>query len=48
MAEKDDRSVTAEEILKHASADDCWIVIDGVVWDFTEFAPNHPGSSGGQ
>ncbi|KAK4575237.1 hypothetical protein LTR86_001089 [Recurvomyces mirabilis] len=38
--------VTVEEIKKHNSPDDCWIVVDGKVWDITDFAPEHPG--GGQ
>ncbi|PNS14012.1 Cytochrome b2, mitochondrial [Sphaceloma murrayae] len=40
-----DRSITVDEISKHASSDDCWIVIDGAVWDLTEFAPDHPGGA---
>lgn len=41
MAEKTLLSV--EDISKHDSPEDCWIVVDGNVWDLTEFAPNHPG-----
>lgn len=41
----DSRSVTVEEIGKHATADDCWLVIDSTVWDLTEFAPKHPGGA---
>lgn len=36
-------TVSIEEILKHSSKDDCWIVVDDVVWDITNFAPSHPG-----
>jgi cytochrome b involved in lipid metabolism len=28
---------------KHAKPDDCWIVVNGKVYDLTTFAPNHPG-----
>jgi L-lactate dehydrogenase (cytochrome) len=35
-----------EEISKHSSRSDCWIVIDDQVWDVTEFAPSHPGGPG--
>lgn len=35
--------VSVEEVSKHNSADDAWIVINGTVWDVTEFAPKHPG-----
>lgn len=41
MAE--DTLVSVEEISKHNTPDDCWIVVDGKVWDITEFAPEHPG-----
>jgi L-lactate dehydrogenase (cytochrome) len=40
-----DRFVSVEEIQKHSSAKDCWIVVDDVVWDITDFAPNHPGGA---
>jgi len=41
MAE--DTLVSVEEISKHNTPDDCWIVVDDKVWDITEFAPDHPG-----
>jgi L-lactate dehydrogenase (cytochrome) len=41
MAE--DRLVSVEEISRHNTPEDCWIVVDGKVWDITEFAPEHPG-----
>ncbi|KAI1422141.1 mitochondrial cytochrome-like protein b2 [Xylaria sp. FL1777] len=37
------RPVSIEEISAHQSLDDLWLVIDGVVYDFSEFAPEHPG-----
>ncbi|KAI0438068.1 mitochondrial cytochrome-like protein b2 [Xylaria telfairii] len=37
------RLVTVEEILAHQSVDDLWLVVDSVVYDMTEFAPEHPG-----
>jgi len=40
-----DRAVSVEEIKKHASEQDCWIVVDDVVWDITEFIPSHPGGN---
>lgn len=36
--------VSVEEISKHNTPEDCWIVVDGNVWDLTEFAPEHPGA----
>lgn len=37
------RSISAQEVEKHNSQDDLWIVVDGTVYDITEFAPKHPG-----
>ncbi len=30
------------EVADHDSADSCWKVIDGVVYDFTDYYPDHP------
>ncbi|KAF2876861.1 FMN-dependent dehydrogenase-domain-containing protein [Massariosphaeria phaeospora] len=38
-----DASVPVEDIKKHSSKEDCWIVVDDVVWDITDFVPSHPG-----
>nr|POE90149.1 cytochrome b2, mitochondrial [Quercus suber] len=35
--------VTVEEITKHASPDNLWILVNGQVYDLTSFAPSHPG-----
>ena len=32
-----------DEISRHCSADDCWVVIDSVVYDMTPFLATHPG-----
>lgn len=37
------RFVSVEEITKHSSVDDLWVVVDGIVYDVTAFAPEHPG-----
>jgi hypothetical protein len=44
MAEE--KMIPVEEISKHNTPEDCWIVVEGKIWDITEFAPEHPG--GGQ
>jgi L-lactate dehydrogenase (cytochrome) len=35
--------ISVKEISRHNSVDDLWIVVDGFVYDLTEFAPEHPG-----
>lgn len=34
-----------EEIAKHKTADDCWVVLFGKVYDVTTFLPDHPGGT---
>ena len=29
-------------LARHDHIDDCWMAIDGVVYDFTEYIPRHP------
>ncbi len=38
-----DREVTLEEVQKHNTFDDCWIIIHGKVYDFSEWKDHHPG-----
>ncbi|TPX15635.1 uncharacterized protein E0L32_004333 [Thyridium curvatum] len=35
----------AEEVAKHNTAESCWVILYGEVWDVTEFLPEHPGGS---
>ena len=41
----DDNKVSVSEVAKHANPDDCWIVVNGKVYDLTKFAPDHPGGA---
>ena len=31
------------DLEKHTSENDCWILIDGNVYDVTSYLPDHPG-----
>lgn len=35
--------ISTQDVAKHNTPSDCWIVIDDQVWDVTTFAPSHPG-----
>ncbi|CCG84714.1 protein of unknown function [Taphrina deformans PYCC 5710] len=35
--------IDGAEIKKHNTADSCWVVVNGAVWDMTDFLAAHPG-----
>ncbi|KAI1864587.1 uncharacterized protein JN550_008874 [Neoarthrinium moseri] len=37
------RYISVEEISRHNTVDDLWIVVDNTIYDVTAFAPDHPG-----
>ena len=37
------RAITMDEIAKHNSEGDLWVIIEGAVYDLTTFLPDHPG-----
>lgn len=37
--------LTIEEIEKHNTTDDCWNIINGDVYDMTQYIMKHPGGS---
>lgn len=40
--EQQRRDVTRAELAQHSSEEDCWIAIEGMVYDLTDFAEEHP------
>lgn len=34
---------TAEDVAKHATANDCWTIVNNGVYDITRYVPQHPG-----
>ena len=41
-------TIPANEVSRHNRGEDLWIVVDGVVYDMTAFAPRHPGGFDGK
>ncbi|KAF2168751.1 hypothetical protein M409DRAFT_20769 [Zasmidium cellare ATCC 36951] len=37
--------VTSADVRSHASRDSCWVIIDGNVYDVTDFLDHHPGGA---
>lgn len=41
-----DKMLSAQEVAQHASANSCWVIIAGEVYDVTNFLNDHPGGAG--
>lgn len=35
--------ISAEDVAQHSTAEDCWTIVDGNVYDVTPFVSRHPG-----
>ncbi|GAA5869019.1 hypothetical protein JCM1840_000444 [Sporobolomyces johnsonii] len=44
-APKEVKEYSLEDVKKHNSKDDCWVVVNGRVLDVTKFLPDHPGGA---
>ena len=42
---QENRTISLEELRKHTSADSCWVVYNGNVYDVTQFLAAHPGGA---
>lgn len=40
------RYLSAAIVAEHATRSDCWIIVDGKVYDVTQYIPFHPGGEG--
>jgi cytochrome b involved in lipid metabolism len=41
--QQDERRISRTEVSQHKLVDDVWIIVDGEVFDVTEFQHEHPG-----
>ena len=39
------KTFTIDDVSKHATEDDCWIIVHGKVYDMTKFLGEHPGGT---
>jgi cytochrome b involved in lipid metabolism len=42
-----EKGIKAAEVSIHSSRNDCWVVVNGQVWDVTSFMKTHPGGEDG-
>ncbi len=42
---RENLTLSMDEVQRHATPDDCWSVVDGIVYDMTTFIARHPAGS---
>lgn len=43
VANTTDKSITLAELANHTTKDDCWLAVEGKVYNVTNFIDQHPG-----
>lgn len=43
VAQPPEKQISQQELKKHTKKDDCWIAINGVVYDVSRYIDKHPG-----
>merc|ERR1719409_1542250 len=46
MADSRKAAIHRDEVAKHKTAEDCWVVLNGHAYDLSTFADEHPGGAG--
>jgi L-lactate dehydrogenase (cytochrome) len=36
-------AISDREVARHSTYDSCWVIVEGKVYDVTDFLENHPG-----
>ena len=37
-----EKSLSTADIVRHNLIEDCWLIVDGIVYDVTQYIPQHP------
>lgn len=45
---ENEKVLKKEELTLHSDITDCWVIVNGKVWDVTNYLVNHPGGADGK
>ncbi|KAK2191719.1 hypothetical protein NP493_47g04012 [Ridgeia piscesae] len=45
MTDGKTREITLAEVKEHTTAEDCWVAVDGKVYDLSDYIDIHPGGN---